>query len=62
MDAKNPIHDPKHWQKRADATRAKAQQLTDDGARQRLLRVADEYDRLAERAERSLTAADPSEL
>jgi hypothetical protein len=61
MDPKNPLYDPKHWQKRAEATRAKAQELSDEGVRQRLLRVAEEYERLAQRAER-LTAAKPSEL
>jgi hypothetical protein len=65
MKAKNPFHDPKHWQKRAEATRAKAQVLADDGVRQRLLRVAQEYERLAQRAELWLTAQreeKPSEL
>ena len=61
MDPKNPFYDPKHWQKRAEATRAKAQELSDEGVRQRLLRVAEEYERLAQRAER-LTTAKPSEL
>ena len=60
----NPLYDPKHWRKRADATRAKAGVLTDDGARQKLLRVAEEYDRLAQRAEQWVTAQKdrPSEL
>ena len=61
MDPKNPLYDPKHWQKRAEATRVKAKGLSDEGVRQRLLRVAEEYERLAQRAER-LTAAKPSQL
>lgn len=52
----NPLHDPKHWQKRADATRAKAKLQDDERARQKLLRVADEYERLAQRAEQWLAA------
>ena len=52
----NPLNDPKHWQKRADATRAKADLLADQSARHKLLRVALEYDRLAERAEQQLVA------
>lgn len=52
----NPLNDPKHWRKRADATRAKADVLADQAARQKLLRVADEYERLAQRAEQFLTA------
>lgn len=50
----NPLYDPKHWRKRADATRAKADVLADQVARQKLLRVADEYERLAQRAEQWL--------
>jgi hypothetical protein len=52
----NPLNDPKHWRKRADATRAKADVLADQGAKQKLLRVALEYERLAQRAEQWLTA------
>lgn len=60
----NPLNDPKHWRKRADATRAKADALADQAARQKLLRVVHEYERLAERAEQWLTAqkSRPSEL
>jgi hypothetical protein len=52
----NPLHDPKHWRKRADATRAKADLLADQAARQKLLRVALEYEQLAQRAEQWLMA------
>ncbi|MES1149526.1 MAG: hypothetical protein ABUL53_10115 [Bradyrhizobium guangdongense] len=64
MNAKNPLYDPKHWQKRAQATRAKAQALADQAVKQKLLRVAEEYERLAQRAEQWLaTQRDtPSEL
>ena len=55
MNAKNPLYDPEHWQKRAEVTRAKAQVFADEGARQKLLRVAEEYERLAQRAEEWLT-------
>ena len=51
----NTLNDPKHWRKRAEATRAKADILADQSARQKLLRVADEYERLAQRAEQWLT-------
>ncbi len=50
------LQDPKHWRKRADATRAKADLMADTAARQKLLRVAEEYGRLAQRAEQWLTA------
>lgn len=64
MKERTPIHDPKHWLQRAEATRAKAQGLADEGARQRLLRVAQEYERLAEHAEQWLTVQrdKPSEV
>jgi len=52
----NPLHDPKHWRKRADATRAKADLMADTAARQKLLRVAEEYGRLAQHAEQWLSA------
>jgi hypothetical protein len=64
MNAKSPLHDPKLWQQRAEATRAKAQLLANEGVRQKLLRVAEEYERLARRAEQWLTdqSKKPSEL
>jgi hypothetical protein len=44
---------PEHWYKRAEETRVKAESLNrDDRHKQQLLRVAAEYERLAERATR----------
>ena len=51
----NPLNDPKHWQKRAEATRAKAELISDERSRQKLLRVVQEYEQLARRAEQWLT-------
>jgi hypothetical protein len=42
---------PKHWHDRAEKTRAKADLILRDDLRKKLLRVAEEYDRLAHRAE-----------
>jgi hypothetical protein len=42
---------PKHWHDRAEKTRAKADVILRDDLKKRLLRVAEEYERLAERAE-----------
>jgi len=42
---------PKHWRDRAEKTRAKADVILRDDLKNRLLRVADEYERLAQRAE-----------
>ena len=53
------LRNPKHWRDRAEATRAKADSLwRDDPQKQRLLRVAAEYDQLAERAARWRTLSD----
>jgi hypothetical protein len=47
----DPIKQPKYWHDRAEATRAKAKQLRYAAPREmyRLLRVAEEYDKLADR-------------
>ena len=43
---------PKHWRDRAAKTRARAEMIQrGDDQTKKLLRVAEEYDRLAERAE-----------
>jgi hypothetical protein len=47
----DPVKQPKYWRERAAATRAKAKQMRYAAPRAmyRLLRVAEEYDKLAER-------------
>ena len=45
------INDPKHWRHRAAEARATAESLTDPEAKQRMLKVAADYEKLAERAE-----------
>lgn len=45
------LNNVKHWQDRAEETRAKAEQYRSDESKQRMLRIADEYDRLAARVE-----------
>ena len=52
------LNDAAHWRRRAEQTRAKADTSFND--RDRLLKVAEEYDRLAERAERWHTPSRPS--
>jgi hypothetical protein len=47
----NILLNPKHWHDRAERTRAKADLIMRDDLKKKLLRVAEEYDRLAERAE-----------
>lgn len=47
------VNDPKHWQERAEETRALAEMLTDAKARSQMLEIAVAYDRMAERAANS---------
>jgi hypothetical protein len=50
------IRDPEHWRKRAEEMRALARDVADEVARESMLNIAREYDRLAQRAnERSGT-------
>jgi hypothetical protein len=48
------LDDPKHWRDKADEARAKAEDMVDVEARQTMERVAEEYEELADRAERQL--------
>jgi hypothetical protein len=50
---KVPINDPKHWRERAEEARTVADELTPDSKR-RMLRIAEDYEELARRAERRL--------
>jgi hypothetical protein len=52
--AKVPINDPKHWRERAEEARTVADELTDPDAKRRMLRIANDYDELARRAEKRL--------
>ena len=46
------INDPKHWRYRAEEARgAMAESMTDPEAKQSMLNVAADYERLAKRAE-----------
>jgi len=54
--AKVPINDPKHWRERAEEARTVAEQLTDPDSKRRMLRIADDYEELARRAEKRLAA------
>jgi hypothetical protein len=52
------LNNATHWRRRAEQTRAKASSSSKDG--NRLLKVAEEYDRLAERAERWHSPSHPT--
>jgi hypothetical protein len=44
------LDDPKHWQERAEEARSIAEQLKDAESRRMLLRISDDYERLAAHA------------
>jgi hypothetical protein len=46
------INDPKHWLDRAKEARALAEQISDPEAKRIMLKNADDYERLAQRAEK----------
>jgi DNA-binding ferritin-like protein len=52
--AKVPINDPEHWRERAKEARAVADAMTDEKTKQMMLRIANSYEKLAERAEQRL--------
>ena len=47
----HPINDPKHWLNRAKEARALAEQIDDPEAKRTMLKNADDYERLAQRAQ-----------
>jgi len=53
---KVPINDPKHWRARAEEARTMAEQIGDSNSKRKMLRIADDYEELARRAERRLKA------
>ena len=46
------LDNPKHWRERAEEARSIAEQLSDPDAKRMMLRIADDYERLAQHAER----------
>jgi ribosome-binding protein aMBF1 (putative translation factor) len=45
------FNDPTHWQERAEEARAHAQQMTDPEAKRMMLAIAEDYEKLARRAQ-----------
>jgi molecular chaperone GrpE (heat shock protein) len=50
--AKVPINDPKHWRERAEETRTVAEEMDHPDSKRKMLRIAEDYEELARRAER----------
>jgi hypothetical protein len=56
------INDPKHWRDRAEEDRTLAEQMTDETSKQMMLRIAADYETLAERAELRAQGGSPTPL
>ena len=46
-DAPHYFSDPEHWRRRAEESRVLAEQMSDQTSRQMMLRIADDYEKLA---------------
>ena len=57
MPATDLIHDPDHWRQRAQEMRTIAEDMHDLIARATMLHIAEDYERLARRAEERLREA-----
>ncbi|MGF6434290.1 hypothetical protein [Bradyrhizobium elkanii] len=60
--AENVMNNPAYWRDRAAKTRAKAHSFRYQDSRANLLKIAEEYDRLANHAEQQLLRAPAMKL
>ena len=51
MAETHPLDDPKHWRDRAEEVRSLADQMSDPVTRRIIKGIADDYEKLAKRAE-----------
>jgi phosphatidylethanolamine-binding protein (PEBP) family uncharacterized protein len=51
------ISDPKYWRHRAEETRTLANALTDPDAKSKILKIAEDYEKLAKQRLRHLSSA-----
>ena len=54
------IRDPKHWQDRAVSARSVAEQIADPESKRLMLEIADQYEKLAQRAKQRAAEPPPS--
>jgi hypothetical protein len=54
------INDPEHWRQRAGEARSVAEQMNEPQSKEAMLRIAKDYERLAERAEQRAKGSGPS--
>ena len=54
MPSRKFVWDPEHWRFRAEEARTVADQMTHEGSRTIMRRIANDYDRLAKFAEEQL--------
>ena len=52
------INDPEHWRQRAEEARTIADQMHDPQSKEAMLKIAEDYERLGERAERRAKGSD----
>jgi hypothetical protein len=55
MQTPSFIHDPMHWRRRAEEARVIANQMSEPEARRMMLKTADDYEKLAKRAEQRVS-------
>jgi hypothetical protein len=59
MASRSFLNDPAHWRDRAVEVRTRADQMSDPRSRSIMLRIADDYELLADRAEARVSGRSP---
>jgi hypothetical protein len=59
VDRQSFLNDPKHWRERAEEARTRADQISDPQSKNAMLRIAHDYELLAERAEARASGYSP---
>jgi hypothetical protein len=59
MAGRSFLNDPEHWHERAEEARTRAHQLDDPLSKSAMLRIAQDYELLAKRAEARVSGRSP---